>query len=142
MKNSPTVLVVDDEPSIADGLRVTLESEGYAVRIAATVRAALAGLEVGGIQAAIVDLMLPDGDGLALTRDLKRRDPALEVIVITAYGSVRKAMEATKGAGAYYVLEKPFDPDEVVGLLGRALEHRRLTSENLDLRWPRPTPTC
>jgi DNA-binding NtrC family response regulator len=134
MKNSPTVLVVDDEPSIADGLRVTLESEGYAVRIAATVRAALAGLEVGGIQAAIVDLMLPDGDGLALTRDLKRRDPALEVIVITAYGSVRKAMEATKGAGAYYVLEKPFDPDEVVGLLGRALEHRRLTSENLDLR--------
>ena len=69
------------------------------------------------VHVAIVDLMLPDGDGLALTRELKQRDPAIEVIVITAYGSVRKAMEATKGAGAFHVLEKPFDPDELLGLL-------------------------
>src|SRR5207253_1878764 len=86
------------------------------------------------VQAAIVDLMLPDGDGLTLTRELKARDAALEVIVITAYGSVRKAMEATKGAGAFYVLEKPFDPDEVVGLVKNALEHRKLVVENTELR--------
>src|SRR5437879_620563 len=78
--------------------------------------------------------MLPDGDGLALTRELKARDAAMEVIVITAYGSVRKAMEATKGAGAFYVLEKPFDPDEVVGLVKNALEHRKLVVENTELR--------
>ncbi|HZF05368.1 MAG TPA: response regulator, partial [Patescibacteria group bacterium] len=108
-----TVLVVDDEASIADGLRLTLESEGMSVRLAGSVRTALAAVAQTDVQAAIVDLMLPDGDGLALTRELKARDAAMEVIVITAYGSVRKAMEATKGAGAFYVLEKPFDPDEV-----------------------------
>src|SRR5438445_677093 len=78
--------------------------------------------------------MLPDGDGLQLTRELKRRDPALEVLVITAYGSVRKAMEATKGAGAFHVLEKPFEPDELLGLLENALEHRKLLGENADLK--------
>ena len=78
----------------------------------------------------VFDRRFADGDGLALTRELKKRDPAVEVIVVTAYGSVRKAMEATKGAGAFYVLEKPFDPDEVLGLVKNALEHRKLLVEN------------
>ena len=134
MKRGRTILIVDDEATIADGLRMTLEAEGYSVRIAGSVQTALAALSQSDAQAAIVDLMLPDGDGLALTRELKQRDPALEVIVITAYGSVRRAMEATKDAGAFYVLEKPFDPDEVLALLKKALEHRKLISENLDLR--------
>jgi DNA-binding NtrC family response regulator len=126
--------VVDDEPTIVDGLRLTLESEGYAVRIAGSVQTALAVVGQADVHAAIVDLMLPDGDGIGLTRELKRRDPALEVIIVTAYGSVRKAMEATKGAGAFYVLEKPFDPDEVLGLVRNALEHRKLLAENLALK--------
>ncbi len=134
MKPGRTVLVVDDEPSIVDGLRLTLEAEGYAVRIAGSVQTALSVVTQSEVQAAIVDLMLPDGDGLALTRELRKRDAALEVIVVTAYGSVRKAMEATKGAGAFYVLEKPFDPDEVLGLVKNALEHRKLIGENLDLK--------
>src|SRR5207247_8823588 len=71
---------------------------------------------------------------LQLTPELNRPDPAIEVIVITAYGSVRKAMEATKGAGAFHVLEKPFDPDELLGLIENALEHRKLLSENADLK--------
>ncbi len=129
-----TVLVVDDEPSIADGLRLTLETEGYSVRIAGSLRTALASVAQVDAQVAIVDLMLPDGDGLALTRELRTRDPALEVIVITAYGSVRKAMEATKSAGAFYVVEKPFDPDELLGLVRKALEHRTLIAENAELR--------
>ena len=129
-----TVLVVDDEASIADGLRLTLEAEGYSVRIAGSVRTALASVAQADAHAAIVDLMLPDGDGLALTRELKQRDPALEVIVITAYGSVKKAMEATKGAGAFHVVEKPFEPDEVLGLVKTALEHRKLSVENSELR--------
>ncbi|HMH49718.1 MAG TPA: sigma-54 dependent transcriptional regulator [Candidatus Acidoferrum sp.] len=134
MKPGRTVLVVDDEPSIVDGLRLTLEAEGYAVRIAGSVATALDAVVQGEVQAAIVDLMLPDGDGLALTRELKKRDRAIEVIVITAYGSVRKAMEATKGAGAFHVLEKPFDPDEVLGVVAHALEHRKLLAENTDLK--------
>jgi two-component system, NtrC family, response regulator AtoC len=134
VKRGRTILIVDDEATIADGLRMTLEAEGYSVRIAGSVQTALAALSQSDAQAAIVDLMLPDGDGLTLTRELKQRDPALEVIVITAYGSVRRAMEATKDAGAFYVLEKPFDPDEVLALVRKALEHRQLISENLDLR--------
>jgi DNA-binding NtrC family response regulator len=134
MKRSHTILVVDDEKTIADGLRLTLESEGYGVRTAGSVREALGALVQGEPHAAIVDLMLPDGDGLQLTRELKRRDPALEVLVITAYGSVRKAMEATKGAGAFHVLEKPFEPDELLVLLENALEHRKLVGENADLK--------
>src|SRR5260370_35381751 len=78
--------------------------------------------------------MLPDGDGIGLTRELKRRDPAREVIVAAAYGSVRQARGATRGAGAFYVLEKPFDPDELLGPVKNALEHRRLATENADLR--------
>jgi len=134
MKRAQMILVVDDEKTIADGLRMTLESEGYGVRTAGSVREALGALVQGDPHAAIVDLMLPDGDGLQLTRELKRRDPALEVLVITAYGSVRKAMEATKGAGAFHVLEKPFEPDELLGLLENALEHRKLVGENADLK--------
>src|SRR5216684_5824028 len=86
------------------------------------------------VQAAVVDLMLPDGDGLTLTRELKKRDPNIEVVIVTAYGSVRKAMEATKGAGAFYVLEKPFDPDELIGLIAHALDRRKLIAENAELR--------
>jgi DNA-binding NtrC family response regulator len=134
VKSSRTVLVVDDEPTIVDGLRMTLEAEGYAVRIAGSVQTALAAVAQTDAQAAIVDLMLPDGDGIALTRELKKRDPAVQVIIVTAYGSVRKAMEATKDAGAFYVLEKPFDPDEVLGLVKNALEHRKLVAENTDLK--------
>jgi DNA-binding NtrC family response regulator len=134
MKRSHTILVVDDEKTIADGLRLTLESEGYGVRTASSVREAMGAMIQSEPHAAIVDLMLPDGDGLQLTRELKRRDPILEVIIITAYGSVRKAMEATKGAGAFHVLEKPFDPDELLGLIENALEHRKLVGENADLK--------
>jgi DNA-binding NtrC family response regulator len=126
--------VVDDEASIADGLRLTLEADGYSVRLAGSVRTALAAIAQTDAHVAIVDLMLPDGDGLTLTKELKARDASLEVIVITAYGSVRKAMEATKGAGAFHVVEKPFEPEEVIGLVRNALEHRKLVVENSELR--------
>ncbi|HUF93079.1 MAG TPA: sigma-54 dependent transcriptional regulator [Candidatus Limnocylindria bacterium] len=129
-----TVLVVDDEASIADGLRLTLEAEGYSVRLAGSVRTALAAIAQTDAHVAIVDIMLPDGDGLTLTKELKARDASLEVIVITAYGSVRKAMEATKGAGAFHIVEKPFEPEEVIGLVRNALERRKLVVENSELR--------
>jgi DNA-binding NtrC family response regulator len=134
MKRGYTILVVDDEPSITDGLRLTLEAEGYNVQLADSLLGAQAVAARTDLHAAVIDLMLPDGDGLTLTRELRKGDPQLEVIVITAYGSVRKAMEATRGAGAFHVLEKPFDPDEVLALLQKALEHRRLVAENSDLR--------
>src|SRR5258705_10354122 len=107
MKRSHTILVVDDEKTIADGLRLTLESEGYGVRTAGSVREALGALVQGDSHAAIVDLMLPAGDGLQLTRELHRRDPALEVLVITPEGRGRKAQEPPKGAAAFHVPRSP-----------------------------------
>src|SRR3989454_12739041 len=98
MKRNHSILVVDDEKTIADGLRLTLESEGDGVRTAGSVREALTAVLQGDSHAAIVGPMLPDGDGLHLTRGLKRRGPAIQGTVTTAHGSVRKGMEAQKGA--------------------------------------------
>src|SRR5438093_13032847 len=90
MKRSHSILVVDDEKTIADGLRLTLESEGYGVRTAGGVREALGTLAQSDPHAAIVDLMLPDGDGLQPTRQLKRRDPATRGTLIPAHRPARQ----------------------------------------------------
>ena len=105
------VLLVEDDSALADLYALKLRLDGHLVKVVADSASAVAVFEADHPEVVCVDLMLPDGDGLALTRELKKRDPALEVIVITAYGSVRKAMEATKGAGAFHVLEKPFEPE-------------------------------
>ncbi len=127
------ILVVDDEPTMADGLRLVLESEGYAVLTAGTAARALETAAAQAFHLAVVDLVLPDGDGLGLLRELKRRDPGLEVIVITAHGSIPKAVEAIK-EGAFYFVAKPFDPEEITALVGKALERRSLVAEATDLR--------
>jgi DNA-binding NtrC family response regulator len=127
------VLVVDDEPTIADGLRMTLSSEGYQVRVSATIAAALNEETHHDFELAVVDMALPDGDGLKLLRELRTRDPSLEVIVVTAHGSIPKAVEAIK-AGAFHFVEKPFDPEELLALSAKALERRRLVAETSDLR--------
>ena len=127
------VLVVDDEPTMADGLRMVLGAEGYNVRVAGTMAAALAEEAEHDFDLAVVDMVLPDGDGLRLLKELKARDPSLEIIVVTAHGSIPKAVEATK-AGAFYFVGKPFDPDELLVLAAKALERRRLVAETSDLR--------
>ncbi|MBI4590073.1 MAG: sigma-54-dependent Fis family transcriptional regulator [Candidatus Rokubacteria bacterium] len=127
------VLVVDDEPTMADGLRLVLEAEGYAVLTAATSAQAVEAASAQSFHLAIVDLVLPDGDGLGLLRELKRRDPTLEVIVITAHGSIPKAVEAIKD-GAFYFVAKPFDPEEITALISKALERRWLVAEATDLK--------
>ncbi|MBI2554009.1 MAG: sigma-54-dependent Fis family transcriptional regulator [Candidatus Rokubacteria bacterium] len=127
------ILVVDDEPTMADGLRLVLEAEGHAVVTAGSVAQAVEAANGHGFHLAIVDLVLPDGDGLGVLRELKRRDSAIEVIVITAHGSIPKAVEATK-EGAFYFVAKPFDPEEITALVGKALERRWLVAEATDLK--------
>src|SRR5262245_5430541 len=82
---------------------------------------------------ALVDLVLPDGDGLRLLRLLKAKDPSIEVVVMTEPSSIAKAVEATR-QGAFYFAPKPFEADEMLMLVGRALERRRLLAEIADLR--------
>jgi DNA-binding NtrC family response regulator len=127
------ILVVDDEATIADGLRLLLTREGHAVETAGSTAAAMIQAGRQRFDVALVDLMLPDGDGLHLMRLLKEKEPSLEVIVMTAHSSIPKAVEATK-QGAFYFVAKPFDPDEMLLLIGKALEHQGLVAEASELR--------
>lgn len=129
----PRTLVVDDEPTIADGLSMVLSAEGHSVRAAGSVAAALAEQNEHEFDLAVIDMVLPDGDGLRLLKELRTRDASIEVIVVTAHGSIPKAVEAIK-AGAFYFVAKPFDPDELLALAAKALEHRRLIADTADLR--------
>ena len=129
----PSILVVDDESMIADHLRLTLNHEGYEVETAGSTVSAMLRIEEQEFSLALVDLMLPDGDGLHLLRLLKAKDPSLEVIIMTGHSSIAKAVEATK-QGAFYFVAKPFDSDEMVMLVAKALERRRLVAETSELR--------
>ncbi len=129
----PRILVVDDEPIIADNLRLTLEHEGYEVETAMNTVTAMLRVDEREFSLALVDLVLPDGDGLHLLRMLRGKDASLEVIIMTGHSSIGKAVEATK-QGAFYFVAKPFDAEEMLSLVGKALEHRRLVAETMDLR--------
>src|SRR5712671_5297276 len=127
------VLVVDDEPMMSDSLRQHLADEGYAVDTAASGAEAIDLFDTGAHHLAICDLQLPDMDGLTLLRHMKDAKPTTEVIVVTGYGSVQTAVEATK-AGAFYFVEKPFDFEELLPLVEKALERRELMTENASMR--------
>lgn len=134
MKNEDVrILVVDDEPLMADSLKQNLIEEGYSVDIATTGAQAIESFDQGGHQVAICDLVLPDMDGLEVMRHIRDSRPTTEVIVVTGYGSVAKAVEATK-AGAFYFVEKPFDFGEIQLLIDKALEHHRLVVEAVSMR--------
>jgi DNA-binding NtrC family response regulator len=129
----PRILVVDDEPLIAENLSLVLEREGYEVETAGKIEEAMARLEERDFSMAVIDLVLPDGDGLELLGRLKSRDASLEVIMMTGHASIGKAIEATK-QGAFYFVPKPFDTDEMLMLVAKALERRRLLAETSELR--------
>jgi DNA-binding NtrC family response regulator len=127
------ILIVDDEPLIADSLRQHLVEEGFDVETAANGAQAVEFFDRGAHHLVICDLQLPDMDGLKLMRHMKDTRPSTEVIVVTGYGSVQKAVEATKG-GAFYFLEKPFDFEEMLPLVEKALERRQLMAETANMR--------
>src|SRR5882724_4441431 len=132
-KKDVRILIVDDEPVMADSLRQHLVEEGYSVDTASTGAEAIERFDQGGHHLAICDLQLPDMDGLDVMRHMKDARPTTEVIVVTGYGSVQRAVEATK-AGAFYFVEKPFDFEELQPLVDKALERRELVAETASMR--------
>src|SRR5262249_52873773 len=106
------VLVVDDEEAARYGMRRALETREHLIYEAPDLRSARYVIEHEEPQLVLLDLNLPDGSGLDLLRELKRRPDAPEVIVITAHGSERRAIEAVR-SGADEYLSKPFDIDEL-----------------------------
>src|ERR687883_1094912 len=127
------ILVVDDEPTMADSLRQNFVEEGYSVDTAGTGAAAIELFDQGGHHLAICDLQLPDMDGLEVLRHMKDARPTTEVIVVTGYGSGQAAVEAIK-SGAFYFVEKPFDFEELLPLAEKALERRALVAETESMR--------
>jgi DNA-binding NtrC family response regulator len=127
------LLVVDDEAIVRDSLGAWFRQEGHVVETADSAKAALRLCAEGRFDIALVDIRMPGTDGLELQARLSAADPELTVILMTAYASVETAVRALK-AGAYDYIVKPFDPDDLSRLVGRAAEHRSLRAENLRLK--------
>ena len=125
---------MDDEPVVGDVLKALLASEGHHVEIAADAASGRFLLEDGGPwDALLLDVMLPDADGLDVLRWVRDRVPDLAVFMITAFGSVEDAVAAMK-FGAFHYLTKPFKNDEVRLLVAKAVQTTRLRVENKDLK--------
>src|SRR5205085_9541722 len=127
------ILVVDDQDSIRHFVSKALEADGYAVTAMASVREARESLGREMPDLAILDLKLPDGTGLDLLREIKRVQPEISVILMTAFGELETAVEAMS-AGAFWFVKKPFQNDELLALVARALESQKLWLELRRLR--------
>jgi len=127
------VLLVDDEPLMRIPLRDALEAAGYRVVAVDQGERAVAQLAAEEFDVAVVDLRLPGMDGLAVLREVRRLGRDLDVIVITAYGTVDRAVEAMK-LGARDFLEKPFETATLLGLVERYGRLRQATRDGAALR--------
>jgi two-component system nitrogen regulation response regulator GlnG len=127
------ILVVDDEESVRWALSKALERAGYQVDLAADGPSGLATAENAGVDLLLLDVRLPGRDGLSVLRDIRKRRPELPVIMMTAYGTLQVAVEAMK-QGAYDYIGKPFDMDEVLLVVEKALEAQALAQEVTRLR--------
>jgi two-component system response regulator AtoC len=127
------VLVIDDDASLRFALEAVLGDAGLGVVTAASGAAGLQAFETSGADAVLTDLAMPEMDGLEVLTRLRTLDSGVPVIMLTAHGSERVAVAAMK-AGAYDYLPKPFDPDEIVLAVRRAIETRSLRLQNALLR--------
>ncbi|ABS25226.1 sigma-54 dependent transcriptional regulator [Anaeromyxobacter sp. Fw109-5] len=124
------VLLVDDEPSVRVALKELVEARGWEPLLA---RSGAEALDlVDRADAVVTDFSMPEMDGMTLLRAVRERDASLPVILLTAHGSERLAVRAIK-AGAYEYVTKPFDVDEMLVALERALEARALRQRNRQL---------
>jgi len=129
----PRVLVVDDDQGVRYTLREILEAAGFEVDEASDGEAALARFSAAPADLVITDLRMPKLDGMGLLARLRQSAPLLKVVLITAHGSERQAVAAMK-AGAFDYFRKPFEMDELLVVVRRAVESTRLQLENEKLR--------
>ncbi len=127
------ILVIDDDKAMRDACFQILARQGYRVELAASAKQGLTLLESLSFDAILLDLVMPDMDGLEALKKIRVLDSDVEVIIITGYGTIQSAVESIK-AGAFHFLSKPFVPDDLRNLVSRALGKRRLDLENLYLR--------
>ena len=133
MRRQGSILVIDDEEIMREILETLLSREGYRVRLAASGREGLDLARSTPFDAVIVDVMMPEMDGLQVLDALRNFDDELPVIMITAFASMETAVSAMR-KGAFDYITKPFKNDEVLVVLNNAVERRRLVAENLTLK--------
>ncbi|RJP66791.1 MAG: sigma-54-dependent Fis family transcriptional regulator [Candidatus Abyssobacteria bacterium SURF_17] len=127
------ILVVDDEDAQREVISDVLTRARYEVAQAAGVTEAIEQVEKNRLDLIITDLKMDDGTGMDVLKEAKRLSPETEVIVMTAYGSIESAVEAMRH-GAHDYVTKPFGKDELLVSVQKAIEHKRLRQENLELR--------
>ncbi|MFL6195877.1 MAG: sigma-54-dependent transcriptional regulator [Thermoanaerobaculia bacterium] len=127
------ILIIDDEDVLQDILTVLIRKEGHTPITAMTGEEGLAVLGREEVDLVLLDLMLPGMHGMDVLREIRRIDPDLVVVVITAFSSIESAIEAMR-EGAFHYIPKPFKNEEVLLTLRKGLEQRRLTSENRSLK--------
>lgn len=128
-----TILVVDDDRSVTGALATILRTAGYETLTTNSIAEAKSVLGSRSFDLVITDLRLADGTGIDLITHIKQQTPNTEVILMTAFGSIEITIEAIK-RGAYYYLEKPHPPDQLLALVERALQFAALRIENQTLK--------
>ncbi|MEW6440577.1 MAG: sigma-54 dependent transcriptional regulator [bacterium] len=127
------ILIVDDERAVCSGCRLVLAEKGYAVDLCMTGREGIDAIRHGGYALALLDLKLPDLDGMDILRSAFRERPELPVIIMTGYSTVQTAVEAMKLKACDYLV-KPFSDDDLLFAVERALQKGRLVEANRTLR--------
>jgi len=133
MEASYNILVIDDDAFMRDACRQSLAKHGHSVTLTKSGREGLSLLAKWSFDLILLDLRMPGEDGLSVLAKIKKLDPEAIVVMITGYGSIKTAVQAIK-LGAFDFIAKPFTPEELLKLVGRAMRHRCLTIENLYLK--------
>ena len=128
-----SILVIDDEAEIREGLELLLKTEGYQVTMADSGQSGLLRLGEQPYDLLLLDVSLPDRNGIELLKDIRRQDPHLPIVLITAYGSIEMARAAFK-SGAMDYITKPWSNDELLAQVAQAVESHRLREENVQLK--------
>lgn len=119
------LLVIDDDPGLAEVIELLLEREGYAVQHASTMKHGVELAGTGEFELVVTDLKLPDGTGLDAIHRIRADRPGLPIIMITSYSSMESAIDALRAGANDYVI-KPFNNDEFLRAIARALNDRRM----------------
>src|ERR1700757_1262572 len=128
-----SILVIDDEAEIREGLELLLKTEGYHVTMADSGQSGLLRLGEQPFDLLLLDVSLPDRNGIELLKDIRRQNPNLPIVLITAYGSIEMARAAFK-SGAMDYITKPWSNDELLAQVAQAVESHRLREENVQLK--------
>ncbi len=127
------ILIVEDDINTLNGLAEILEDEKFAITKAKNAKQAQTEIKKGAYNVMLVDFLLPDLDGLELSKIILENSPDIKIIMMTAFGTVKNAVNAMK-MGIYDYLTKPINLDELLIILRRAIQEQRLISENIDLK--------